>query len=110
MVGANIRRLRTDNGMTLQAFASRLGVSHQQLQKYETGSNRVSAGVLYRVSCALCVPVGALFEGVDDNADPDPAATDLARARNKCRVIVNNATSLAVLNAMAKVLRALGQD
>lgn len=110
VVGANIRRLRTEHALTLQAFAARLGVSHQQLQKYETGSNRVSAGVLYQVSRAFCVPVDALFEGVGGNAGPGPAATELARARNKCRVIVDNASSLAVLKAMAKVLRALQDE
>lgn len=46
VVGANIRRLRTEHALTLRAFAARPGVSHQQLQKYETGINRVSAGVL----------------------------------------------------------------
>lgn len=107
VVGANIRKLRAEHGMTLQEFASLLGVSHQQLQKYETGSNRVSAGVLYQVARAFCVPVDTLFEGVDDGSDKSLPANKLGLARNKCRVLVDRASSLAVLNSMARVLRAL---
>jgi transcriptional regulator with XRE-family HTH domain len=38
VVGANVRKLRGENGLTLQEFSSQLGMSHQQLQKYETGT------------------------------------------------------------------------
>lgn len=108
VVGANIRKLRAENGLTLYDLATQLGLSHQQLQKYETGSNRVSAGVLHHVARIFCVPVDALFEGFDDTADTNPAATAITRARSKCHAIVDRNTSLPVLDAMAKVLRALG--
>ncbi len=107
VVGANIRRLRGESGLTLQEFASRLGLSHQQLQKYETGSNRVSASVLYLIARAFSVPVDALFEGVDDGSPPDLEAKALLLARNKCHAIVDRAASVPVLDSMAKVLRAL---
>lgn len=106
-VGANIRKLRVENGLTLQELAAQLGFSHQQLQKYETGSNRVSAGVLYHIARAFCVPIDSLFEGAVDSACPDRAVTELTRARVKCHVIVDSASSLPVLDAMSKVLRAL---
>jgi transcriptional regulator with XRE-family HTH domain len=107
VVGANIRRLRNAQRLTLQDLASRLGMSHQQLQKYETGSNRVSAGVLYHVAHALSVPVDALFEAVDDTTGLDEAMKTLQLARNKCHAIVNRASSVPVLDSMAKVLRTL---
>lgn len=107
VVGANIRKFRAEHGLTLQELASRLRVSHQQLQKYETGTNRVSAGVLYLVAEAFQVPVEALFDGIDDNTGEDAAAKALQLARNKCRIIVDRATSLAVLDSMANVLRVL---
>jgi len=107
VVGANIRRLRNEQRLTLQDLASQLGMSHQQLQKYETGSNRVSAGVLYHVARALSVPVDALFEGVDDGSPSDLEAKALLLARNRCHAIVNRASSVPVLDSMAKVLRAL---
>ncbi len=110
VVGANIRKLRAKNGLTLQELGARLGMSHQQIQKYETGSNRVSAGVLYHVARVFCVPVESLFEGDEDEAGQDTAATQLGRARKKCHVVIDRTTSLPALNAMTKVLRALQDE
>ena len=107
VVGANIRKLRGEHGLTLQEFASQLAMSHQQLQKYETGSNRVSAGVLYLIACAFGVPVEALFEGVDEITGLDHASKSLQLARKKCHMFVDRASSVTVLDSMAKVLRAM---
>jgi transcriptional regulator with XRE-family HTH domain len=107
VVGANIRRLRGELGLTLQELASQLGMSHQQLQKCETGSDSVSAGVLYLMACAMRVPVDALYEGVDSSTGLDAATTALQLARNKCHTIVDRASSVTVLTSMAKALRAL---
>ena len=107
VVGANIRRLRGQNGLTLQEFASQLGISHQQLQKYEIGSNRISAGVLYVMARAFSVSVDALFEGVDDTRGLDETAKALLRARKKCHTVVDRMSSVTVLTTMAKVLRAM---
>ena len=46
MVGEKIRELRTTQNFTLSELGLELGISHQQLQKYETGTNRLSAGML----------------------------------------------------------------
>jgi transcriptional regulator with XRE-family HTH domain len=107
IVGANIRSLRVAHGLTLHELASQLGTSHQQLQKYETGSNRVSAGVLYLIARAFSVPIDALFEGVDDTTGLDGETKALQLARNKCRTIVDCTDSIPLLNSMAKVLRAM---
>lgn len=107
VVGANIRKLRGEHGLTLQELASQLGMSHQQLQKYETGSNRVSAGVLYVMAHAFSVPVDALFEGVDQRTGLDEKKRALQLARNKCHSIIDRASSVTALNTMAKVLRAM---
>lgn len=107
IVGANIRRLRGQHGLTLQEFASRLDLSHQQLHKYETGVNRVSAGVLHPLALAFGVPVEALFEGADDKTGLDARSGTLHRARSKCHAIVDRVTSVPVLDSMAKVLHAL---
>lgn len=60
-LGAAIRRFRTDLGLSQQALAARLALSGQQLQKYESGANRVSASALYRISRELDQPVTAFF-------------------------------------------------
>ncbi len=56
-VGENIRLFRADRNMTLAELGDALGISHQQLQKYETGANRISAGMLKLTADALCVSV-----------------------------------------------------
>ena len=62
-LGAAIRRFRTDLGLSQHALAARLSLSGQQLQKYESGANRVSASSLYRIARELDQPVTAFFPG-----------------------------------------------
>ncbi len=107
VVGTNVRRLRTESGITLAEMAEALGISHQQLQKYETGANRVSAGMLYELARYFVLPVDALFEGSDEYGDEDAA---LMQARRKCHSVIDRTSSPATLEAMAKVLRAMQGD
>jgi len=55
-------------GMTQQQLAERVGIKFQQIQKYETGMNRVSASRLWDISETLEVPVSFFFDGLDDRA------------------------------------------
>lgn len=63
-VGARITSLRLAKGMTQTDLATLIGVSFQQVQKYERGSNRVSASRLWRTAEALNVPMTYFFDGV----------------------------------------------
>merc|ERR1712173_401979 len=56
-VGKRIRHRRWLVGMTQQQLAERVGIKFQQIQKYETGANRVSASRLWDIADALDVPV-----------------------------------------------------
>ncbi|PZX18438.1 transcriptional regulator with XRE-family HTH domain [Palleronia aestuarii] len=51
--------------MTQQQLAEKVGIKFQQIQKYETGMNRVSASRLWDIADALEVPVAFFFEGID---------------------------------------------
>ena len=62
MVGARIRMLRVDRGMSQAALAERVGVALQQLQKYERGTGRIGASKLSRFAIVLNVSMGELFE------------------------------------------------
>lgn len=64
-VGARIRLRRTLLGLTQEQLAQSLDISYQQIQKYETGSNRVSAGRLYEIGLRLGVDVSHFFEGIN---------------------------------------------
>lgn len=64
-VGNQIRKLRLARGMTQMELARKIGVKFQQLQKYETAVNRVSASRLYDTARALGVSVFSLFPEYD---------------------------------------------
>ncbi len=64
-VGKRIRHRRWLVGMTQQQLAESVGIKFQQIQKYETGANRVSASRLWDIADALDVAVSFFFEGID---------------------------------------------
>ena len=64
-VGKKIRHRRWLAGMTQQQLAQHVGIKFQQIQKYETGANRVSASRLWDISETLDVPVSLFFEGLE---------------------------------------------
>ena len=65
-VGKRVRHRRWLIGMTQQQLAERVGIKFQQIQKYETGANRVSASRLWDIADALEVPVSFFFEGIEE--------------------------------------------
>lgn len=67
-VGKRIRHRRWLVGITQQQLAEAVGIKFQQIQKYETGMNRVSASRLWDIAEALSVPVSFFFEGLGDEA------------------------------------------
>jgi transcriptional regulator with XRE-family HTH domain len=60
-IGVLIRRHREATGWTQEALAEEIGVTYQQLQKYESAKNRVSASRLYKIAKELNVPVASFF-------------------------------------------------
>ena len=64
-VGKRVRHRRWLIGMTQQQLAERVGIKFQQIQKYETGANRVSASRLWDIADALDVDVSFFFEGLE---------------------------------------------
>ena len=65
-VGKRLRHRRWMIGMTQQQLANSVGIKFQQIQKYESGANRVSASRLWDLSQALNVPVSFFFDGLED--------------------------------------------
>ncbi|MEM6465463.1 MAG: helix-turn-helix transcriptional regulator [Pseudomonadota bacterium] len=72
-VGKRIRHRRWMVGMTQQQLAEMVGIKFQQIQKYETGMNRVSASRLWDIARTLDVSVGFFFEGLEDELSKDDA-------------------------------------
>jgi len=63
-IGVRLRQRRVLLGITQEVLAQRIGISFQQMQKYEIGENRISAARLFRLSQLLDVPVTWFFGGM----------------------------------------------
>ncbi len=63
IIANNLQRIRKMRGHTLATLGFHLGVTYQQVQKYESGKNRVSADVLFRAARVLCVDIKELYKG-----------------------------------------------
>jgi transcriptional regulator with XRE-family HTH domain len=61
-VGGRVRARRKKRGMTQQVLAEALGITHQQIQKLEEGTNRIGAGRLQQIARILDVPVALFFK------------------------------------------------
>ena len=77
-VGRRLRMRRKDLGYSQQALADALGLTFQQVQKYEGGANRISASKLHAAAMFLKTPIGFFFEGLDDPEEADTTAAELA--------------------------------
>jgi transcriptional regulator with XRE-family HTH domain len=77
-VGRRLRMRRKDLGYSQQALADALGLTFQQVQKYEGGANRISASKLHATAMFLKTPIGFFFEGLDDPEGADSTAAELA--------------------------------
>ncbi|PKP81943.1 MAG: hypothetical protein CVT79_06510 [Alphaproteobacteria bacterium HGW-Alphaproteobacteria-18] len=104
-VGRNLRQLRLEAGLSLQELAARIGLSHQQLQKYETGSNRLSVGLLPGFAEALGVDVAVFFEDAD--APPSGRRQKTEQLRSQCESWLRRTESEDTLRSMLRVLKAL---
>jgi transcriptional regulator with XRE-family HTH domain len=74
-VGKRVRHRRWMLGVTQQQLAERVGIKFQQIQKYETGMNRISASRLWDIAEALEVQISFFFEGLDVAARTEMGAS-----------------------------------
>jgi transcriptional regulator with XRE-family HTH domain len=89
LVGKNIRICRLQRGLTQTALGSHLGVTFQQIQKYENGANRVGASRLSQIAGALNVPLNTLFDGspTAGRAGPDMSGRELLAHPHALRLV-----------------------
>ncbi len=77
-VGGRVRLRRVFLGYSQEKLANALGLTFQQIQKYERGANRISASKLYELSRILSVPVTYFFEGVESGGEEAGNGADAA--------------------------------
>jgi transcriptional regulator with XRE-family HTH domain len=102
--------LRLLAGMTQQQVARQLGVSSQQVHKFEKGTDRVSAGQLLVIARSLDVVVADLFDGYDDGAPLDPLGDT-----KSSRMLLNVTRSFLELepkyqDALVRLARAMAEE
>ena len=68
-IGSRVRLRRMTIGVSQEQLGDALGLTFQQVQKYEKGQNRIGAGRLYRIAQILSTPVGYFYEGLPPTAD-----------------------------------------
>ncbi len=78
-VGKRVRHRRWMVGMTQQQLGDIVGIKFQQIQKYETGMNRISASRLWDIAQALDVSISFFFEGFEGAEIEADAALDMVR-------------------------------
>src|ERR1700752_4575391 len=78
LVGRNIRIHRLDQGLSQTELGKQIGVTFQQVQKYENGVNRVGSGRLFKIAGVLGVSVGAFFDGADTVEEKSFKASPIA--------------------------------
>ncbi|APO65834.1 MULTISPECIES: helix-turn-helix domain-containing protein [Rhizobium] len=74
LVGRNVRQLRARRRVSQLELGEALGLTFQQIQKYEKGTNRVSASKLHQIAVFLGVEISALFEGAETSQFPSKVA------------------------------------
>src|ERR1043166_5349824 len=84
-VGRNVRIWRMAKGLSQAQLANRLGVTFQQIQKDEVGSNRLGNGRLVKLATILGIPIAALFDGAE-GADPSRSLLSLIADKRAFRL------------------------
>jgi transcriptional regulator with XRE-family HTH domain len=80
-VGSRLRQRRTSMGMSQEKLGDAIGLTFQQVQKYERGTNRIGASRLFELSRVLDVPVGFFFEEIELIPSAGPGMSEAAPPR-----------------------------
>jgi transcriptional regulator with XRE-family HTH domain len=103
-VGARLRLRRKSLGLSQMVVAAAVGLTFQQLQKYERGANRISASKLHALAHVLTTSVGWFFEGLPDPVAPDhPLAGDVERVARVTQAFVMSSEGVELARAFPAI-------
>ena len=106
-VGKRLRQRRTMLGLSQEALAKAVGITFQQVQKYEKGANAMSASRLYEFACFMRVPVAHFFEGLESQSDaavaPVTGFAETARESFEHAAPVSDRESLEMMKAFKRI-------
>ena len=120
-VGKRVRLRRTLMGMSQTKLGNALGLTFQQVQKYENGSNRIGASRLYQIGQILGVPVSFFFEDMDPATSPgsdgaynfaDDERGDMVAKRETLELVraYYRIDSIRVRRGIVDMIRAIGSE
>jgi transcriptional regulator with XRE-family HTH domain len=109
MVGAKVRVFRLNRGISQTALAEQLGVTFQQVQKYEKGANRIGASRLSQIAAALDISIADLFEPSRERAAEIDSPFKLLAEPGALRVLKAyvQTSDPAVRRAIAKLIEGI---
>lgn len=102
-VGSRIRLRRTMLGMSQEKLGESLGITFQQIQKYEKGTNRVGASRLQNISSVLNVPVSFFFENAPGDAGEGTSGTDTSGNSNHVVDFLSSSEGLQLNRSFLKI-------
>lgn len=112
-VGLRLRTLRKSKGMSQEQLGRSLGITFQQIQKYERGTNRISASMLVKSARALSVAADALLPGEDEPMPRSPAILSMItqmRGLDELVECFSRIRSARLRRAIVQLTRALAAE
>ena len=103
VVGQRVRWRRRELKLTQEKLGDLLGLTFQQVQKYEKGVNRISAGRLFEIASTLTVPITYFYEGVDDLLETVPAMMTVHETDAPPSLPVINGEAMELVTAFQKI-------
>jgi len=104
-VGGRVRLRRKLIGISQEQLADALGLTFQQVQKYERGSNRVSASKLYTIARTLGVPIAFFFDGLADPMEDNQGVEVQAKAERMVMDFLATSEGLELAKLFPQVSR-----
>jgi transcriptional regulator with XRE-family HTH domain len=104
IIGEKISKLRISRGLSRQDLAKKLGITHQQLQKYEKGINRISVGRLVDVSEKLKAPITYFFDNNNEFLGLDSSNQRLATEIMKDFLKIKNPEQQEAIKKLIKAM------
>jgi transcriptional regulator with XRE-family HTH domain len=107
-IGKRVRALRIEQGMSQTTLGDEIGVTFQQIQKYENGVNRISAGRLQKIAEALRVPVSIFFD-IESALGDVPSPVDDLQTEGAVRLLraYSRVTDLRARHALINIAKCL---
>jgi transcriptional regulator with XRE-family HTH domain len=104
-VGKNLRSFRRIARMSLQDLAAKSGITYQQIQKYERGTNRISASRLHEFATVLNVTVSDFFRGTEGNAPKSFILDDIDKDTAEMLRLFRSISDKKVKKGLLKIIK-----